>query len=271
MTLSTDLDRANAILSGKAHQIDGVLYQYWLTVTPVSEKDDVAALSASAYIILPTDGRGVPPPTVAQAPPGVPDASPPAASAAIISVPNAGKDALISPLHITSPSSLGECAGGSVQVREAAYMTGTRPCSLLQTEANADAIVFFLQHQANHGLVRLAGDECRDRTTARIARKGEPLSFPITKTTTSSRDWSETYEWQIDPDLDTYYAVVVTDPHVARRVANHMDELPMRCSAAVRPGLEDEQLRQWLSEFAMLAARSSRYVDWRGIRVRDVL
>ncbi len=63
----------------------------------------------------------------------------------------------------------------------------------------------------------------------------------------------------------------MTDAEVARRVANHIDELPLRCSEAVRAGLTEEQLEPWLSELAMLMARSSKHVDWRGIRVNDVL
>ena len=97
------------------------------------------------------------------------------------------------------------------------------------------------------------------------------MSFPIASTTTSSRNWRETYEWQIAPELDTYYAVVVTDAGVARRIANHIDDLPMRCSKAVRPGLEDDALRAWLADFAMLTARSAEHVDWRALQVKDVL
>lgn len=269
LTLSNDAQRANAVLDGKAHQIDGVLYQYWLTVTPTDDNDDVAALSASAYIVLPEAERRTP-----QTAPlaSLPDPDPQRApAAATISVPNAGKDALLGPLRITAPTSLSDCTGGSVEIREAAYMTGTRPCSLLQTETRTDAVVFFLEHQANHGLVRLAGSDCRDRTTARIARRGQALSFPIARTTTVSRNSSETYEWQLAPDLDTYYAVLVTDAGVARLFANHIDELPKRCSAAIRPGLEDEALRKWLGDFAMLVARSAEHVDWRAVRVKDVL
>jgi len=131
--------------------------------------------------------------------------------------------------------------------------------------------VFFLEHQANHGLVRLADTECRNRTSARIARSGQALRFPIARTTTSSRNWSETFEWDLAPDLDTYYAVVVTDAKVARRIANHMDKLPMRCSEALRPGLEDGDLRRWLNGFAMLTADASEHIDWRAIEVRNVL
>lgn len=144
-------------------------------------------------------------------------------------------------------------------------------CSLLQTRARVNSIVFFLEHQANHGLVRLADADCRNRTSARIARSGEDVRFPIARTTTSSRNWAETYEWHLAPDLDTYYAVVVTDAAVARRIANHMDRLPMRCTEALRPGLEDRELQEWLNDFAMLTARNAQHVDWRAIEVRNVL
>lgn len=267
LVLSNDETRTNAVLSGKAHQIDGVLHQYWLTVTPQSDGDDVTALSASAYIVLPETQL------VAKSDPR-PDSTAietVAVRPAAISIPNAGKDSLISPLQLSSPTSFADCQNGGVAIREATYMTGVRPCSLLQTKARADSIVFFLEHQARHGLVRLAGSDCRERTTAHIARSGQSLSFPIAKTTTARQNWSETYDWLLEPDLDTYYAVVVTDAQLARRVANLLDELPTRCSASIRPGLKDEELRDWLSDFAMLTARSSQHVDWRAVTVKDVL
>lgn len=274
LTLSADAEKANAVLSGKAHQIDGVLFQYWLTVTPRSETDDVTAVSASAYIVLPAAERFAEPaaePEPADVQTAASIADPVPARPAMISIPNAGKDALITPLRIAAPTSPSDCSSGGVRVREASYMARGRPCSLLQTDAKADSVVFFLEHQPSHGLVRLAGDECRARTAARIARTGESLSFPIAKTTTARYNWSEAYEWLLSPDLDTYYAVVVTDAKAARRIANHMDALPLRCSDAIRQGLVDSELRNWLSDFAMLTARSSQHVDWRAIRVKDVL
>lgn len=268
LTLSNDETRTNSVLSGKAHQIDGVLYQYWLTVTPQDEEDDVTALSASAYIVMPEAERAA-----KAVPKSVPATLQKVAVApATISIPNAGKDSLITPLQLASPSSFNDCRdGASIGIREATYVTGMRSCSLLQTKAQADSIVFFLEHQANHGLVRLAGPQCRDRTVARIARRGESLSFPIAKTTTVRQNWSETYDWLLEPELDTYYAVVVTDAQLARRVANHMDDLPLRCATSVRPGMADEGLREWLSDFAMITAQSSGHVDWRAIKVKDVL
>ncbi len=253
LTLSTEEDATNAILSGKAHRIDGVLHQYWVTVTPSHDTEEIAALSASAYVVLPESverpaRRPAASPVVATSKPRMP---PP------VSIPNAGNDPLISALKITAPLSRSDC--------------GMYSCSILQTEARVDSIVFFLEHQANYGLVRLADAECRNRTSARIARSGQALRFPIARTTTSSRDWSETFEWDLAPDLDTYYAVVVTDAKVARRIANHMDRLPMRCSEALRPGLEDRELQRWLNGFAMLTAGASEHIDWRAIEVRNVL
>ena len=271
LTISNDTGRTNAILSGKAHQIDGALYQYWLTVTPRSEEDDVTALSASAYIVLPetmperlAETKPAPRPVERHesAPPELP---------AVVSIPNAGKNPLISPLQLASPSSLSDCQDGSIAIREATYMSGVRPCTLLQTRAQADAIVFFLQHQANHGMVRLSGRECRARTSVRIARKGQSIRFPIAKTSTTRQNWSETHDWSLEPDLDTYYAVVISDAQLARRIANHMDELPLRCSASIRPGFEGDQLREWLADFAMITARSAQSVDWRALAVNDVL
>ena len=256
LTLSNDDSAANALLSGKAHRIDNMLHQYWVTITPRGEADDVAALSASAYIVLPKgstldtrqQGPDIKPvPTVATAEKPTPP----------VSIPNAGKDAWISPLAIVAPPAHAGC--------------GFDACSMLETRARVDAIVFFLEHQANHGLVRLADAECRSRTSARIARSGQSVRFPIARTSTRKRDWEETYEWDLAPELDTYYAVVVTDAKVARRIANHMDKLPMRCSKALRPGLEDKPLQEWLNGLAMLTARAAEHVDWRAIEVRNVL
>ena len=259
LTLSADAGAANAILSGKAHRISGVLHQYWVTVTPSGEADDIDALSASAYIVMPEESA------MAVARQRTPTeradkvATPRASQfhPLPVSIPNAGKEGFIGPLSIAAPQSLAECRTG--------------PCSLLQTRARVDSIVFFLQHQANHGLVRLADGECRERTAAHVARSGEAVSFPITRTTTAARNLQETFSWELAPNLDTYYAIVATDARVARRIANHMDRLPQRCTDSLRAGLEDERLQDWLEELAAMTASHARHVDWRAVEVRNVL
>lgn len=255
LKLTSDASKTNAILSGKAHQIDDVLYQYWLTVTPGPGSDELAALSVSTYVVLP-DAK--PPPAIVDRPPRHQE---PAAQRIAyerphpITIPNAGKDGLIGPLQIIAPRSTSDCIW---------------PCSMLQTQANTDAIVFFLEHQANHGLVRLSGEDCRKRTVARIARTGDTLNFPIAKTTTDRNNWTETYEWDVNNDADTFFAVVATDADVARQLANHIDGLPLRCSTSLRPGLKDAALTKWLTELASITARSAEHIDWRAIQVRDI-
>ena len=74
-----------------------------------------------------------------------------------------------------------------------------------------------------------------------------------------------------EPLGNNLYAAIATDAKVARRIANHIDRLPMRCSDSLRPGLEDAQLQDWLEGLATLAAGDSRHVDWRAVEVRNVL
>jgi hypothetical protein len=256
LTLGSDAGTANAILSGKAHRISGALHQYWVTVTPSGDADGLAALSASAYIMLP----GAPESTVAQQRSTIEFSEPavvPERPVRPVSIPNAGKDGFIAPLAIASVGPRAVCP------------TGT--CSVLETRARVDSIVFFLQHQANHGLVRLADVECRERTSARVARSGEAVSFPISRTYANSRDLTQTFEWNVAPELDTYYAIVATDARLARRIANHIDRLPVRCSDSLRPGLADDQLQDWLEGLAALTAGKTRHVDWRAVEVRNVL
>ncbi len=257
LVLTGNPEKTNAVLSGKAHPINGRLHQYWLTITPTSETDGLSALSASAYVLLPETSR----PTL------VIESEPVETNAAVVapaslkvgrsvSVPTAGADGLIGPLSITGPANIAECEW---------------PCSMLRSKANVDAIVFFLEHQAGYGLVRLASGDCRNRTVARVVREGETVSFPISRKTTDAKKWREAYEWQLDPELDTFYAIAITDADMARNMANVMDKLPQRCANALRPGLTESELETWLQDFAEFAAGSARHLDWRALQVRDVM
>lgn len=49
--LTNDPALANADISGKAHQIDGSLFQYWLSVTPRGEDSELTSLTVSAYVL----------------------------------------------------------------------------------------------------------------------------------------------------------------------------------------------------------------------------
>lgn len=233
--------QSNSKLSGKAHQIDGSLYQYWLTITPTDPDGELSPLSTSAYVSLPgADAVSIDPgPALTRA----------------VSMPGKKADTLLGPLSVRKAQDTRRC----------------RDCSVLATDANADAIVFILQHQPNYGLVRLADDACRRRTAAHVVTTGSPIEFPIPYLPMGSSDTRETSQWLLSPVAETYYAIAVADTRAARRFANHLDKLPLRCAEGIRPGLKNQSLQRWLNDFATLAARNAGRFDWRAIEVRDVL
>lgn len=270
--ISTEEQRVNAQLSAKAHQIDGALYQYWLTVTPNGKDEVLTSLSASAYVVLPNtqlaDGNR---PTTTPAWRDVERESHHVAMRrAVVSVPNTGDDAIIGPLRVSTPTQVQACRSERSLLQTASFWSHERRCSLLEAATNADAVVFFLEHQPQLGLVRLGGDDCRDRTTARVVRRGDALQFPIAWFREHSGQMRETTEWLVEPRVDTYYAIAVADARSARRLANHIDKLPMRCGANSRPGLTGAALSSWLDDFAMLAAQSADHFDWRALQLKDV-
>ena len=246
LTLEFTADEAgsNAVLSGKAHRIDGKLYQYWLTITPRDADSELSSLSASAYITLPDSPR-VARTTVTPVP---------EPTAPIVMARNTS-DALLGPLRVVHGQNTRGCRG----------------CSLITSYARDNAVVFLLQHQANYGLVRLADSACRRRTLAHIVTSSMPVQLPIPYRPMGRTSSRETEEWLVTPTADTYYAIAVADERVARRLANHLDKLPQRCTSAAKLGLKDVSLERWLDEFATLTARSSQHVDWRALEVRDVL
>ena len=244
LEFTTEQDESNAALSGKAHRIDGALYQYWLTITPKTPDGELASLSASAYVSLP-DPRIVATTTVTP----VPETS------AAVAVSRDANDALLGPLRVLHGRNSNRC----------------RNCSVLAANASDNAIVFLLQHQANYGLVRIADTACRRRTTAHVVTRNLPMQLPIPYRPMGRSSTREVEEWQVAPTADTYYAIAVTDERIARRLANHLDRLPQRCTTAAKLGLRDQSLQRWLDEFATITARSYQHVDWRAIEVRDVL
>ena len=263
LELTGNEQKINATLSGKAHQIDGALYQYWLTVTPTDPGNELSTLSASAYVLLPGHrlaGEPPPPQPVADRP------------GATVSVPHGGGDALLGPLQILKSQDRRTCSrSGDASIRATSYGESQRPCSVLVADSRADAIVFVLEYQANYGLVRLGGPSCRERTAPHVVTRGKPMRYPMPFTTIGTGEMREVKEWQASPGVDTYYAFAVSDSRAAREFANHIDTLPMRCNGSIRRGLENNALHRWLEEFAVLAERHARHVGWRAIEVKDVL
>ena len=263
LELTADEQQVNATLSGAAHRIDGALYQYWLTVTPTEPDTELTTQSSSAYILLPGYRLAAEP---GPEPPAV------ASLRTTVAVPHGGGDALLGPLRILKSQDPRVCAGsGSTSVHATTYGESPPQCSVLIADARADAIVFVLVHQANHGLVRLGGPECRERTAPHVVTRGSPMRYPVPFSAIGSSEMRETAEWRVTPSVDTYYAFAVSNARAGREFANHIDALPLRCSPSLRRGLENNALHRWLEEFAVLAERHAQHVGWRAIQIKDVL
>jgi hypothetical protein len=273
LELTRDPDVVNAILDGEAHRIDGALYQYWLTVTPTNPVDELSTLSVSAYVLMPgtrfadTENGHVEAHGVSA---GV--LRPPPGTRMVTTVPIPGNQSLLGPLRIFE--SRGDAACEDMPrngLQPTRYGSRQVSCSLLAATAQHDAIVFVLAHQASYGLVRLGGDACRERTAPRVVTRGQLMRYPIPYAPIGRAQTRQVLEWSTAPDANTFYALAVSDAHAARQLANHIDQLPLRCDDGLRPGLTNNALQRWLDELTVLAERHARHVDWRAIEVKDVL
>ena len=245
---------ANSIIAGKAHKIDDDLYQYWITVQPIDSGSELQAFSASAYVRLPEQFM------IAEAlvmPPG-PELE-------------SGADFLAS-LKIVELADSPTCATGRIDGRSPVYRRSftDNECFALAVQSTDDAVVFFLNHQLNNGLVRLADASCLQRSSARIVRSNQQLQFTLPPDSLHSAAWSAADSWQLSPDLDTYYAVAASDTKAARALSQHIEQLPKRCSASLRPGLDGVALRQWMEELTEIIEKWEPAIDWQTIRVKNI-
>jgi len=254
---STMVGDANATIEGKAHQIDDELYQYWVTITPNDAESELAAISASAYIRIREKY------SIASLIPS-------------ISVPMAkSDDSFLQALSIVELRDARSCptdnsAFAGSQVFDNGYSTSAFDCYALAVESSQDSVLFFLNHQLNNGLVRLSGRSCSERSDAKIARIDEQLRFPLPIDSLMSDSWVAGDGWRLNPDKDTYYVIAATDTKAARALSQHIGQLPNRCSASVRNGLEGPELRRWMDQFAAIAKHWKQSVDWQLIRVKNI-
>lgn len=231
---TSNAEFANAEISGKAHRIDDSLFQYWLTVTPTVADSELSSLSVSAYMLRP--------------------------------------EARYNDAVAMAEDAVRERHDYVVPVRTTVRMPDHQRGVLIGTNSfAADAVVFFIQHQPHFGLVRLDDGVCRERTMARVVRAGDPLRFPLAHAHSQSSEVIDASKWYVTPLRNTYYAIAISDERSARHVANHLDQLPIRCSVSTRPGLTGQALRHWLDEFSILAASAAQFIDWRAIEIKDVL
>ncbi len=255
----------NAVLKGKAHHIDGDLYQYWIVVAPTDFTSDLPTLSASAYIHLPEsyvthfDNRARRKPAEIISP-------------SIVAQSNAN---VLSSIRIVELRRNKVCDSASVSF-EYQFDSGTGfeywhgDCFALQVKTEQDAVVFFLNHQLNHGLVRLSNLDCRRRTEARIARANVTLDYALPLLSLARDASSPATAWQVNPDADTYYAIAVSDTKAARALSRHLEQLPRRCTMSVRSGLEGMRLENWLADFSAVVDQWQPHIDWQAIYVKSV-
>jgi len=218
LQFTSDPDRANAVLTGKAHTIDADLHQYWATVAPLDPGSELPALNASTYVRTGT--------------------------------------ARVNRVRIPQPQNV---------LLSSTRLTGTNDAGACTSDRRT-----FLNHQVNHGLVRLSGPGCRPQTDARVVRAHETISQPLPLFTLMPDAASRSTEWSASPDADTYYAIAVNDSKAAHILSRHLQKLPQRCSAAVRFGLEGDKLENWMSVFAQTMTQWRSHIDWQAIRVRNV-
>ncbi len=133
-----------------------------------------------------------------------------------------------------------------------------------------DAVVFFLNHQKHHGLVRLSEHDCRSRPEARVLRADDTLSRQLPEANLEPDAASATGRWTMTPEADTYYAIAVSDSETAHVLARHIQKLPQRCTSAMRFGLREKALERWLTRFASIVRKQPEHVDWQAIQVRNV-
>jgi hypothetical protein len=254
---ASNADLANAVINGKAHQVDDELYQYWVTITPDDANSELTAISASAYIRV-ADKYAV------------------AAMIPSVNVSMGKSDvSFLSTLRVVEMRDTRSCLAttesrGNSQVFDSGYATSAVDCYALEIASSSNSVLFFLNHQLNNGLVRLSQNSCTGRTDARIARGDEQLHFPLPIDTLMSGSWAPAQGWELNPDKDTYYVIAASDTKAARAISLHIGQLPNRCSASVRSGFEGRELRRWMDEFAAITKHWKQAVDWQVIRVKNI-
>jgi hypothetical protein len=238
LQVTTNSGDANAAIEARAHRVDDELFQYWVTVKPKAPSSDLKTISASAYVHM--EEKFNPAEVVAAVP----------ASA------TARSGAMLSNLRLIELDDWRSCSNRG-------------DCYALQTRSSADAVVFFLNHQRTLGLVRLGGEECDRRASARIIRANESVNFSLLDDDSGGGAWLPGDKWELSPSMDTYYVLAASDNKAARALARHIERLPLRCTASVRQGLQGAELQRWLTELEAIAANWQTRVDWQAIRVRN--
>ena len=257
LRMTSNGSRANATISGKAHRVDDDLYQYWMTITPTHAAPELPALSASAYVRVRDRYASAS---------LIPSATVPIAKA---------EQSFLTDFRVVELSDRRRCievdrAARGSRVQDHRFANSALDCFALQVDTNADTILFFLNHQLNKGLVRLSVDHCDYRSDAKVARGGQTLRLPLPSESLLSAQWTAAYDWRSLPNEDTYYVLAARNTPSARALSALVRQLPNRCDASLRRGLDGNSLDDWMGELAALAQHFQTDVDWKVIRVKNL-
>lgn len=257
LRLAGKSDTPNATLMAKAFQVDSELFQYQVTVAPTDLTEGLPTISATAYVRVREKYD------VAKL---IPDISVAVAKS---------NEPFLGALRIVELRETQACPSDSTRYRDSQvfagrYRTSAIDCYALQVSSTRDAVVFFLHHQLNHGLVRLSGQSCREQTDSRIVRIERELQFPLAIDSLPSDAWQASDGWLLNPDRDSYYAVAASSTKAARALAQHFESLPARCSVSMRSGLTGLRLNEWMEQMVSIMEHWQESVDWHVIRVKNM-
>lgn len=252
LQISSDPALANSVIEARAHLVADDLYQYWITVTPISADSAMPVIGANAYAYMPEPYLPIMLAGAEQSAGRLPETE------------------LISTINIVQLQSDSTCAATVGKQARVIGSSETAQCYAIQAKMTQDTAVFLLYHQMNNGLVRVSTEDCNSRTSPRIARREQPLYFPLLLDTGNTPSWLSTSEWLANPATDTFYVIAVSNTHAARAIAGHLGHLPERCGTTLRPGLEGRGLRTWFEELDEISHNWPEAVDWRSVRVKNV-
>jgi hypothetical protein len=224
---------ANAELRGESHDVGSGLRQYWSTLAPLHPNSALPTLNSSAYIELAEAANN------------------------FFDIPRSDRS-LVDAAALVELTGSGICAPPG------------RNCVGMQVRAERDAVVFFLNHQKNHGLVRLSRHQCSQRSDAQVARANESLQMPLPVNAVAQDVVSGIQDWSRVPEGDTFYALAVGNSEAAHVLSRHLQKLPLRCTPAVRFGLRNDELDEWMAELATILDGWREDVDWQALQVRNV-
>lgn len=248
---------SNSIIAASAHTVGDDLYQYWVTVTPTD--GEMPSVSASAYIYLPEQFLE------------------PSLASAAVPLHLRNDASLISSLEVVKLQGSASCAqygrsdsrGNGLRVYDRTIQSQDT-CLALQATPRQDMFLFFLYHQLNNGLVRMANESCSDRVNVRVARDKERVLMPLGIDPAGRSSWLPNDNWMLEPDEDTFYAIAVSNTRAARALAAHIERLPKKCNSSLRPGLDGSELRRWFRELNEITSHWPADVDWRSVRIKSV-